>query len=317
MPLLKSTNIYLLLVIVFNSNCIFAQTSISVDSTLNYINEKLPGHAIVHENSASYHSYHLTIEKNGLFKLSEDYYPFGDAKSLMKSKHTFFPKDVFCELKALGNILYVLNINCNQQSNCIYDEPSSYKEFCPIYFNNEAVAKSTYNAINYLLDKINNNKAYSQLDNITDSFAPPRESSIKVSNDVISTERSSTVKMEKANGIYHVPVVINGVLKISFIFDSGASDVSISSDVALTLIKTGTLNESDFIGSQKYRFADGSTATSKTFIIRELKIGNKTLKNVKASISNSIDSPMLLGQSVLERFGTFTIDNKNHTIKIE
>lgn len=124
--------------------------------------------------------------------------------------------------------------------------------------------------------------------------------------------------MQKSKeGIYEIPVTLNGVLQISFIFDSGASDVSIAPDVALTLMRTGTIKESDFIGDQEYQFADGSTAISKVFILHEIKIGNKILKNINASISNSIEAPMLLGQSVLQKFAKFTVDNTNHTLNIE
>ena len=117
-------------------------------------------------------------------------------------------------------------------------------------------------------------------------------------------------------GIYQIPVEVNGVLKISFILDSGASDVSISPDIALTLIKTGTITQSDFIGVQEYVFANGSKATSNVFILKEIKIGDLVIKNVRASISNSINSPMLLGQSVLQQLGKFTIDNKRHILSI-
>jgi aspartyl protease family protein len=167
------------------------------------------------------------------------------------------------------------------------------------------------------IHKINLNKNYIQEEKNIDPFAPKRESSNTHYDSSIASSNSNIVKMEMVNGVYEVPVVINGVLKIGFIFDSGASDVSISSDIALTLIKTGTLKQTDFIGTQKYQFADGSIATSKTFIIREFTIGNKTLKNINASISNSIASPMLLGQSVLRKFGKFTVDNINHTLIIE
>ena len=130
--------------------------------------------------------------------------------------------------------------------------------------------------------------------------------------------KQSIIKMTKSqSGIFEVPVELNKVLKISFIFDSGASDVSISPDVALTLIRTGTITETDFIGSQVYSFADGSKATSEVFILKEIKIGGHIIKNVRASISNSINAPMLLGQSVLQRLGRFTIDNNNHTLIIE
>jgi hypothetical protein len=42
--------------------------------------------------------------------------------------------------------------------------------------------------------------------------------------------------------------------------DSGASDVSIPSDVFLTLIRTGTINKEDIFGKEKYKLADGTAA---------------------------------------------------------
>jgi clan AA aspartic protease (TIGR02281 family) len=144
-----------------------------------------------------------------------------------------------------------------------------------------------------------------------------------VGNYIIYTKATSAstpgnvVRMVKtSSGIYEIPVEINDVLKISFILDPGASDVSISPDVALTLIRTGTVSDSDFVGTQRYVFADGSTAVSNVFIIRRIKIGNTIIKNVRASISNSLDAPMLLGQSVLQKFGKFVINNIDHTITI-
>ncbi|MBL0273596.1 MAG: retroviral-like aspartic protease family protein [Chitinophagaceae bacterium] len=114
-----------------------------------------------------------------------------------------------------------------------------------------------------------------------------------------------------------MPVLINSVLKLDFIFDAGAADVSISADVALTLIRTGTVTDKDFLGTETYKFADGSTAKSKVFLIREIQIGNKKVTNVKASISNSVTAPLLLGQSVLNKFGKVTIDYNKGVIVFE
>jgi len=118
-----------------------------------------------------------------------------------------------------------------------------------------------------------------------------------------------------AGGLYEIPVVINDALAISFILDSGASDVSISPDVASTLIKTGTVTASDFIGVSTYTFADGSRAMSRVFIIRKLRIGNHIITNVQAHIQESMNAPMLLGQSVQSRFGNMLIDNTTHTLR--
>jgi len=130
-------------------------------------------------------------------------------------------------------------------------------------------------------------------------------------------ENLDIISVEKVNGVYSVPVELNGVLKIDFIFDSGASDVSISPDVALTLLRTGTIKDKDWLEGAYYQFADGSTSKSKRFKLSSIKIGKKEIKNVICSISNSIEAPMLLGQSVLSKFGKYTFDNVNQKLIIE
>jgi predicted aspartyl protease len=66
------------------------------------------------------------------------------------------------------------------------------------------------------------------------------------------------------------------------------------------MIRSGTLNDNDFIGSQIYVQADGSKIPSATFIIKSLKVGEVELKNVTGSVSN-INGQLLLGQSFLSR----------------
>ena len=58
------------------------------------------------------------------------------------------------------------------------------------------------------------------------------------------------VPLGDPGGVFTVPVSINSVLKLDFILDSGAADVSIPADVVLTLIRTGTISSADFIGSE-------------------------------------------------------------------
>jgi len=133
-----------------------------------------------------------------------------------------------------------------------------------------------------------------------------------VKTDIVSVPFSNTIKLIKTeSGLLEVPVLLNDVLKINFIFDSGASEVSLSPDVALTLIRTGTVTDNDFLPDQTYMFADGSSAKSKRFLIKKLIIGNQTLTNIEASISKSIEAPMLIGQNAMNKLGTITIDYDN------
>jgi predicted aspartyl protease len=135
---------------------------------------------------------------------------------------------------------------------------------------------------------------------------------------IIPESVSNTIKIIKTTtGLIEVPIILNDVLRINFIFDSGASEVSLSPDVALTLIRTGTITENDFLPDQTYTFADGSSAKSKRFLIRKLVIGNQTLTNIEASISKSIEAPMLIGQNVMQKIGSVTIDYANMLLIIK
>jgi predicted aspartyl protease len=114
-------------------------------------------------------------------------------------------------------------------------------------------------------------------------------------------------------GTFVIPVLINGQITLNFTLDSGAADVSIPADVVSTLMRTGTIQESDFIGRKMYRLADGSTVPSATFLIRSLKVGNHFLENVMGSVA-SAQADLLLGQSFLSRFNSWSIDNKRQVL---
>jgi len=127
--------------------------------------------------------------------------------------------------------------------------------------------------------------------------------------------RTEEIALRNNGGVYVVPVRINGAITLDFIVDSGASDVLIPADVAMTLARTGTIAPGDFIGDREYRVADGSTLKSERFILRELKVGDRVLSNVVASIG-SVKGEPLLGQSFLARFRSWSIDNDRHLLAL-
>jgi hypothetical protein len=62
-----------------------------------------------------------------------------------------------------------------------------------------------------------------------------------------TTSSARSVQMRNNGDTYVVPVIINNAITLDFIVDSGASDVSIPADVFLTLMRTGTIQDSDFL----------------------------------------------------------------------
>lgn len=143
-----------------------------------------------------------------------------------------------------------------------------------------------------------------------------------------SNERqSSKDRRDDVSGVVRIPFVQEGgVLSVSasingspikFIFDSGASDVTISLVEANHLFKNGILTGEDFTESKNYIDANGDLNEGAGFTIAELKFGSALLKNVDASIINSNSAPNLLGQSALERFGRVSIDYSENVIIVE
>ena len=102
-----------------------------------------------------------------------------------------------------------------------------------------------------------------------------------------------------------------------FIFDTGASDITISLTEATFLYKQGTLTDDDFLGTQQYQIADGSISEGTIINLKTVKIGNRTLTNVQASVVHNMQAPLLFGQSALAQFGKVTIDYNRGEITFE
>jgi hypothetical protein len=64
---------------------------------------------------------------------------------------------------------------------------------------------------------------------------------------------SETIQLQHQGGTYMVPVRINETIILPFVVDSGAAEVSIPTDVFLTLLRSGTVKQSDFVGKRKIR----------------------------------------------------------------
>ena len=145
--------------------------------------------------------------------------------------------------------------------------------------------------------------------------------SIGVVISLSSTERAVadnriSVPLKNVDGALVVPVLINGAISLNFVIDSGATNVAIPADVVAALERTGTLQESDFLGKVIYQLADGSTLPSVKFRIRSLTVGGKVIENVTGSV-NPVATDALLGQSFLTRFKSWSIDNARQALQLE
>lgn len=123
------------------------------------------------------------------------------------------------------------------------------------------------------------------------------------------------VPFTASNGITKVDCTING-LPLNFIFDTGASDVTISQTEANFMFKNGYLAQKDIVGKQRYQTADGNISVGTVFILNKINFGGLELNSVRASVVANQKAPLLLGQTVLQRLGKIEIDNAKKVLKI-
>jgi clan AA aspartic protease (TIGR02281 family) len=134
---------------------------------------------------------------------------------------------------------------------------------------------------------------------------------------VLSSKSASAeqIPLEREHGIYMVPVRINQAVSIPFVLDSGASEVAIPADVFMTLLRSRSVTENDFIGDGIFITADGAKHKSQRFVLREVQVGARVIKDVIANVV-PIEGDPLLGQSFLSRLPSWSIDNNSHVLNL-
>lgn len=131
-----------------------------------------------------------------------------------------------------------------------------------------------------------------------------------------SGDSKTIIKMDKINGVYQIPVEVNGV-NMYFIFDTGASIISISDMEAGFLYKQGLLEQDDIIGTANFVDANGDISEGTIIILKSVKIGGRVLNNIEASVVHNLNAPLLFGQSALNKFGKISIDYDRGEITFE
>ena len=113
--------------------------------------------------------------------------------------------------------------------------------------------------------------------------------------------------MEEEGGVYRIPCAVNGA-KMKMVFDTGASDISLSMSIAEYLLDNDYIKKDDIIGKGQAVIADGSSINTYNLILRDVEIDGLHLYNVEASISASQNAPLLLGQSAIQKLGRISIE---------
>jgi hypothetical protein len=115
----------------------------------------------------------------------------------------------------------------------------------------------------------------------------------------------SEVGLLTHNGVKHVQGIAGRNTAILFVLDSGAGDVQIPLHEAQQLLQEGTLVMTG--RSATFINADGAKTAEPIFILRSLTVGERIVTNIECTVTT--DGDALLGQSFLNRVGSWSIDN--------
>jgi len=139
-------------------------------------------------------------------------------------------------------------------------------------------------------------------------------------NDYMDTENYTDeneirIPFTTRGGVKHIRCLLNGLINIDMIFDSGCSGATISIEEATYLASKGVLTMKDYKGSAYSSIADGSIVENMVFNIRSIVIDNKLeCTDVEVTVINNPNAPLLLGNDILDRLPRYIVDNENQEI---
>ncbi len=143
----------------------------------------------------------------------------------------------------------------------------------------------------------------------------PSQTSSQITYDADS---EVSVPFEEQSGVKLIDVTVNGQFTVKMILDSGCSGTLISIAEAKYLYEKGCFTQDDILGMTQSQIADGSIVENMVINLRELVIGGQiACTNVTATVSANAQAPLLLGNEVLNRAPSYSVDNENKLIKFK
>lgn len=115
--------------------------------------------------------------------------------------------------------------------------------------------------------------------------------------------------------VIKVPVSID-TLHEQFIFDPGASVISFGKSFFDRLAAVNAISASDFLYKTKTMQANGQLADVSVYQVKFLAMGSMAFSNLEAMVIENNNAPLLLGQNLVKKFDSYTINNSNSTIDI-
>lgn len=135
-------------------------------------------------------------------------------------------------------------------------------------------------------------------------------------NNVFGKKNFENIPIINVNEINKVKISFGNISKY-FIIDSGASNMTISSNLERELLLEGLIKKENYSDDENFSTADGSIITCRIIILNNINIGGFIVNNVKIAVVKNDKSDLLLGKSLLNKFKKWSIDNQKSILYLE
>jgi len=129
----------------------------------------------------------------------------------------------------------------------------------------------------------------------------------------INPEDNIAKYIENADQTMTFAAVLNGI-NVDITLGEGGPGLSLSTEMALKLLREGAIGKSDFAGDPEKVLANSGVMDKAILNLAEIAIANKSAFDLEASVLQKQKVDVLMSESVLKKFGKFTIDKEKKQI---
>lgn len=126
------------------------------------------------------------------------------------------------------------------------------------------------------------------------------------------TEVNYVIFATDTRGYFTFDAHVDGYKEL-FTYSQNA-DFCISEKTALKLLNEGRINRDNFEGDVEKILGTGSVANNAIIVLKEVRIANKTLRDVKVKVVQKMVESWVIGQKTLKEMGSFEFDTKERKL---
>ena len=135
----------------------------------------------------------------------------------------------------------------------------------------------------------------------------------QMANIKLNPEDNKVAFTQNKQGYFQFKSYVNAYTEI-ITYDRD-SEMSVSQEKVMELLTNGVITKNDFLGDNVEKIITaGKVKDRAQFIIKEMRIADKTVENIEVTVVNSLKYDWVMGQKVLKQFGNFEFNTDEHKL---